>query len=120
MITTDDIWDRLRPVLNGQMKAEEMAQAVYAVLVDLAVAEGQDHVIEVSIRKPGERRHFAGETSWCVIWEAGPHDWAIPISMAITHRTGKLAEPYYGFDLCFEPADDPDVAPGARSPGRPG
>jgi hypothetical protein len=40
-----------------------------------------------------------------VAWEAGPYDWAVTASMAITHATGKLVEPWYGFDLSFYPGE---------------
>jgi hypothetical protein len=85
--------------------AETMAKATYRVLRAAALADGQQ-ASEVFIRKPGEPRHFNDDRCWCVAWEAGPYDWAIPASMSIVSQCGKLAEPYYGFDLTFYPGED--------------
>jgi hypothetical protein len=86
--------------------AEKMAYATYRVLKDACVESGQDPKWEVSIKKPGEPRHYSDTTCWCVCWEAGPYQWAIPVSMDIVTGCGKLAEPYYSFDLCFYPGED--------------
>ena len=86
--------------------AENMAKGCYAVLRTFAEAEGQNPASEVFLRAPGEPRHFPGDDSWCVVWEAGPYQWAIGASMAITVNARKLCEPYYSFDLCFYPGED--------------
>lgn len=100
--------DDLKAALTALDKptAETLAKATYEVLRKHAKLQGQNPDIEVSIKRPGEPRHFANEQSWVVVWEAGPYEWAIPISMAIGTWTGKLAEPYYSFDLCFYPGED--------------
>jgi hypothetical protein len=100
--------DQIAKAINAlpAKTARTMARATYKVLWDAAKAEGQEASREVMIRKPGEPRHFSDDRCWCVAWEAGPYDWAIPASMAIVSQCGKLAEPYYGFDLCFYPGED--------------
>lgn len=87
-------------------KAETMAKAVHAVLLKHAALHGQDPACEVAIFKPGQPRYFREDNCWTVTWEAGPHDWAISISMMITTMARKVVEPYYGFDLCFYPNED--------------
>ena len=86
--------------------AESMAKAVYKVLCQASLDAGQKPSTEVMIRKPGEKRHFDDATCWCVAWEAGPYEWAIPASMVIGSASGKIVEPYYSFDLCFYPTED--------------
>jgi hypothetical protein len=86
--------------------AQTMANAAYAVLVKHCRLYDQDPAWEVAIKKPGQPRHIPDDKCWVVVWESGPHDWAIPASMAIVHATGKLCEPYYSFDLCFYPSED--------------
>lgn len=86
--------------------AETMAKATYEACRAAAKAIGQDPDIEVALRRPGEPRHFPGTQGWCVVWEAGPYEWAVPVSLMIGSATGKLCEPYYSFDLCFDPGED--------------
>jgi len=86
--------------------ARTMANACYAALVKNCKLYGQDPAWEVAIKRPGEERHFDDTKCWCVVWEAGPFEWAVPASMALTYATGKLVEPYYSFDLCFYPSED--------------
>lgn len=100
---TKTLREAIGAIPKGQRSAEACARAVYEVLVAAAL-EGQKPAIEVSIKKPGEPRHFADATCWVVVWEAGPHEWAISASMAIGDH-GVLTEPYYSFDLCFYPGD---------------
>ena len=73
--------------------AAAAAKACHKVLRDVAAAAGQSPDIEVMIRAPGEPRFYDDTRCWCVAWEAGPHDWAITGSMAIT-MARKLVEPY--------------------------
>lgn len=84
--------------------AAQAAKACHAVLREVAQAAGQSPDLETFIRKPGEERHYGDTRCWAVVWEAGPHDWAVTASMAITHAH-KLVEPYYGFDLMFYPGE---------------
>lgn len=86
--------------------AATMAKAVHAVLLRHAALHGQDPACEVAIFSPGQPRYFREDNCWTVTWEAGPHDWAIGTSFALTTLTRKTVEPYYGFDLCFYPAED--------------
>ena len=43
---------------------------------------------------------YMGQRAWCVTWEDGPYQWAIPVSFLVTGPWG-YTEPYYGFDLSF-------------------
>lgn len=74
---------------------EDAAKGLYEALRKVAAEKGQNPDIEVSIWAPGENG-----PSWRVSWEAGPYDWAIPVSFKVTGPWG-FTEPYYGFDLCF-------------------
>jgi hypothetical protein len=95
----------LLAAVRRDMTAEQAALACHAVLREAAKAAGMSPDIEVMLRKPGQPRHYDDTKCWCVAWEAGPHDWAVVASMAITGTTGKLVEPYYGFDLMFYPGE---------------
>ena len=95
----------LGDAVRSDMTAEQAAKACHALLKRVAKAAGQDPDVETFIRAPGQPRHYADAQCWCVAWEAGPHDWAIPASMVITRRSGRLAEAYYGFDLMFYPTE---------------
>lgn len=105
---TDSLIQSLETVITAlpNRTAESMARAAYRVLCKAAVEHGQDPDIEVFIKKPGEPRHFEDTTCWCVAWEAGPWEWAIPASLAITETVRKVVEPYCSFDLCFYPSED--------------
>ena len=85
--------------------AEQAAKACHELLRQVAEAGGQDPDQEVFIRAPGEPRHYDDLACWCVCWEAGPYDWAIPASIELTARTRKVVEPWYGFDLSFYPGE---------------
>lgn len=80
----------------------EVADALLAALQEAAVMCGQSKS-EAFMRKPGEPRHFDNTKCWVVAWEGGPFDWAIPASFHVMALTGRLIEPYYGFDLCIYP-----------------
>jgi hypothetical protein len=97
---------RLAGTVDKTMTAEQAAKAVYAELCKIAADEGCKPDIEVFIRAPGEPRHFADETCWCVAYEAGEYQWAIGASGALCDALGKIVEPYYSFDLCFYPSED--------------
>lgn len=90
----------------SKFTAETMAKAVNAAVRKEAKRHGQNAEIETFIRKPGEPRHYSDTTCWSVAWEAGPYDWAIAACDIIGTVTGKLCEPYYGFDICFYPSED--------------
>jgi hypothetical protein len=97
---------RLAAAVNKTMTTEQAAKAVYVELCKIASDEGCNPDIEVFIRAPGEPRHFADETCWCVAYEAGDYQWAIGASFALCDALGKIVEPYYSFDLCFYPSED--------------
>jgi hypothetical protein len=97
---------RLASVVNPAMNAEQAAKAVYAELRVIADEEGCDPETEVFIRAPGEPRHFRDDSCWCVMYEAGEFQWAIPASFALCDKLNKIVEPYYSFDLCFYPTED--------------
>jgi hypothetical protein len=90
--------------LPRPVTAQAMAEASHTVLRALASERGQNPDSEVSIRKPGDARHFADQTCYCVAWEAGPWEWAI--SATLNDVFPKIVEPYYSFDLCFYPSED--------------
>jgi hypothetical protein len=98
---------RLRDAMTAlprPVTAKAMADASFDVLRTLASEFGQSPDSEVSIRKPGEARHFDDQTCYCVAWEAGPYEWAVDATMSAVFP--KLVEPYYSFDLCFYPSED--------------
>ena len=78
---------------------EEAAKALYESVKKLAVKMGQDES-EVSLFDPDRTVQYSGERAWCVVWEAGPYQWAIGASMSISGPWG-FTEPYYSFDLHF-------------------
>jgi hypothetical protein len=83
--------------------AETLAKATYEALRKAATKVGQNPDMEVGISAPGSG-YYPGRSgdanAYWVTWEAGPHDWGIAASMAISSTFG-LCEPYYGFDLTF-------------------
>lgn len=115
-MSTNTVWDtdrelyfsirrRLVAGVKGKRTAATYAKALYEVLCAISKEQGQNPAIEVSIKAPGEPRHYDDLSCWCVCWEAGPYDWAIGASMALTDETRVLVEPYYGFDLCIYPSE---------------
>ena len=112
---TDTPMARLAAAVRPDMTAEQAAKACHTVICAAAKADHQNPDVEVFIRAPGEPRHYADQTCWCVCWEAGPDNWAVAASMAIS-RTARLVEPWYGFDLSFYPAEW--AAKPVRSPRR--
>jgi hypothetical protein len=102
-ITDDEIisalYDTARE-MDSDVPAREMANIIYNTCRTLALACGQNPMTEVFIRSPG--KDYNSPNAYVVSWEAGPHDWAVPVSMAFK----KLVEPHYGFDLSFYPSED--------------
>ena len=45
--------------------------------------------------------HFGPGSGWDACWEAGPYQWGIYASMAISSSGIRLCETHYGFDLMF-------------------
>jgi hypothetical protein len=89
--------------------AEANAKAAYEYLKTECAKTGQNPDYEVGISPPGSGYYPSrggDEHVWWVTWEAGPHDWGIGGSFAAIAGTGKLCEPYYGFDLAFYTTED--------------
>lgn len=90
------------PDLSANDEPEAAAREAYAYVRELSAKMGQDPDIETSIFAPGEREESDG--SWWVIWESGPYDWAIEVSLDGRRRTyaeNWYCETYWGFDLIF-------------------
>lgn len=82
---------------------EAAAKAAYEWLRKKSAEIGQTPDLEVGISPPGTRSE--GGDNWWVVWEAGPHDWGVLVTLDGKNRTyGKTwyCETYYGFDLIFE------------------
>ena len=79
------------------------AKALYRSVCKLAAEYGQNPAIEVTLQDPATSAEFGTGRGWRVIWEAGPYEWAIMLSMSdeMFVQRGWLAEPYYSFDLVF-------------------
>lgn len=101
----ESLTKRLTAVVKPGMTAAAAAKAIHGVLIQAAKEEGHKPEIEVMIRAPGEERFYADTRCWCVAWEAGPYDWAIDASMALTRACDALVEPYMGFDLMLYPSE---------------
>lgn len=86
-----DLTQDIVKAVEGLTDPEAIRDAIYAVCYKHSAAIGQNPACEVA-RLNGH----LGADFW-VGWESGPHDWAIQVSMLMP----VLAEPYYGFDLCF-------------------
>lgn len=94
----------IKAVAEAISKAETPAQAAletYDICCKAAEAWGMNPSIEVGIKKPGEPRHFADDSCYTVVFEAGPWEWAVTASLSVDTKGKVLAEPYYSFDLCF-------------------
>ena len=83
---------------------EEAAKGFHTALVK-AVKECPDFSdyntdIEISLFDPKRTLDYSGYEQWCVLFEAGPHEWAIGSSMEVRGPWGHT-EPYYSFDLHF-------------------
>ncbi len=77
---------------------KQASAAVVKVLKRYAKLYGQSPDIEVSQLAPG---HFGPGSGWDACWEAGPYQWGIYASMAISSSGIRLCETHYGFDLMF-------------------
>lgn len=87
--------------ISNAQTCEAAALNVYEQCCKYAEAVGMNPALEVGIRKPGEPRHHSDEGCWCVMFEAGPYEWAVTASLSTSTKGKVLAEPYYSFDLCF-------------------
>lgn len=94
-----------RTVDRFDANAENYAKALYAAVRERAEAEGQKPDIECGIVAPGESAYDGNGDRWLVMWEAGPYQWGVNVSLSITMNIG-LVEPYHSFDLTFYPGED--------------
>lgn len=105
-VIVDRICDAINAIPEAERVAKKCAETTYETLKAVAVEMGMNET-EVLFREPNDPRcYFKNGNSYVVAFESGPYQWAIPASMAIGTRCGKLVEPYYSFDLCFYPAED--------------
>jgi hypothetical protein len=86
---------------DGRRSPEQLARCVDKVCRDFARETGMDPDIECAFHEPHQQGHIPAANGWTVVFEAGPHDWAVDVSMALISCTGVTVEPYYGFDLTF-------------------
>lgn len=83
---------------------EAAAKGLYEALIKYAVeVEGYTPELaagEISCWPPERTEQYSGCRQWCVVWESGPYQWAIPMSMQV-RGPNWYTEPYYSFDLHF-------------------
>mgnify|MGYP000987197211 CR=1 FL=1 len=76
------------------------ARGLYKALCEVAKMWGMNPNREVHISSPEQEKARGNHPCWRVSWEAGPYEWAIPMSFQRTGPWG-FTEPHYSFDLCF-------------------
>jgi len=83
---------------------ETAANALYEALVKFAVKSyGMTEELarnEIHCWPPERTEQYSGTRAWCVVWESGPFEWSIGMSMQLRGPWG-YCEPYYSFDLHF-------------------
>ena len=83
---------------------EAAAKALGEALVQYAInSQGYSEDLargEISVWPPKRTKQYSGIEQWCVVWESGPYQWAVAMSMNISGPWG-FCEPYYSFDLHF-------------------
>lgn len=87
----------------SNLEPEQAAKTLYQHLRGEAERLGMKPDIEVGIYSPAERQDMSGN-NWWVMWEAGPHNWAITYTLDGRDRTyakNWFAETYWGFDIMF-------------------
>tara|TARA_R110000803_G_C11961651_1_gene318792 strand:- start:410 stop:742 length:333 start_codon:yes stop_codon:yes gene_type:complete len=80
------------------------AKALHAVICKVAKIFGHNPDIEVSLMNPEKSEACGYGKQWRVMWEAGPYEWAIGVSLSSygsSSKNGWFTEPYYSFDLGF-------------------
>jgi hypothetical protein len=101
-VFVDRIMTGLRALpADGRTNPERLARAVDKTCRDFARETGMNPDIECAFHEPGQQRHIPKADGWTVVFEAGPYDWAVEVSMEIIALTGLSCEPYFGFDLTF-------------------
>lgn len=103
----DILASRITTAINAlpEKNAKTMAEATRDVLHKYCDDTGMSRS-EVGYWEPGQQAFDGDGNRYLVSLEAGPYQWAIGASMAIVGLCGKLAEPYYSFDLSFYPGED--------------
>lgn len=86
---------------DARTSPEALARCVDKACRDFARETGMNPDIECDFREPGAQRHIPAANGWTVVFEAGPYDWGVEVSMELISLTGITVEPYYGFDLTF-------------------
>lgn len=81
---------------DDPLDAERVTKAIHTALRHACPYFGHDPDYETFMRSEKKR---GDQQQHHVSWEAGPYDWAIPASFAVMDASGRLCEPYYGFDL---------------------
>lgn len=82
---------------NYKTKASA-AKALGAALKKWASERG--YYDEIEVWSPERTERYSGYRQWSVVWESGPYEWAVPLSMELRGPWG-FCEPYYSFDLHF-------------------
>jgi hypothetical protein len=103
-MTEAEFIQRAATALRTAATPQEAARGVYRACVAYAKAEGMKPEIECALRSPLQSARRGGSGHWYVNFEAGPHDWAVAVSMVSGDKV--WAEPHYGFDLYFYPKGD--------------
>ena len=100
-------------------EVDDPAVAALLLYRDLFLVSRRIHQnphFEVHLEQPGESSKEKDEEAWRVLWESGPWDWAVRVTCGGSLKpdgevpfvrgiqTGPwTAEPYYGFDVIFDP-----------------
>jgi hypothetical protein len=113
-----------KPLDLRTLPAEKAARALHAWARERSSDLGQNPDIEVSLLTPEKSAELGYGKVWRVMWEAGPHDWAVALTLGGSYLAGEgayhdaagnyrkpeviltgsrlwTAEPHYGFDVGF-------------------
>lgn len=95
----------LAQAVKGKTTRGDIARALHRVLFKASHADGQTATIETALRSPEKNLEFnPGVRCWHVLWESGPHEWAIVASFVINevlraNGAECYVEPYHRFSL---------------------
>jgi hypothetical protein len=82
--------------------ASGAAKAFHRALCELSRELGQKPEIEILLCTPERSQELGTGRCWRVIWESGPFEWGVAMSINNLFRRGYwYTEPYYSFDVCF-------------------
>lgn len=102
-------------------RPEGAAKRLYRYLRKLSVERGQNPDIEVSLLTPEQSEEHGYGRCWRVMWESGPFEWAVALSLGgtmygpdrndysytkkpevlVTDAEKYIAECYHSFDIGF-------------------